>query len=319
MSANYIRPFSAAWYRNMHKQGQQLTTDNVTGFPELTAVSGIPDWSLTSSFPANAVAYKGGALFRANSAISANTPFVEGTGANEWTNVTEAATNIAAHDVTKIYNKDEPMTYNGIVYRAKADDTSGAFVAGQWDRLTNPPMRVFLAAGSPDSVVLDGFKSQEIIFESDRTIGSFEFKNGDRILFRKDVNGTIVADDFYYFPISQAEVPVPPTGSSDEVYVGTIPSNPDINIFYVFDPGFDYIQAGLNVADKITWDVTATPTAGYTIKKIEWYRASDDETLVLSAPGDFTIDGTDRTKFMLQSSGIGPEADDIFTVTFSAP
>lgn len=50
MTDNYIRPFSVAWYANMHKQGQNISEDSLTGFPELVATAGLEDHDETKAY-----------------------------------------------------------------------------------------------------------------------------------------------------------------------------------------------------------------------------------------------------------------------------
>lgn len=320
MSSDYIRPFSVLWYRNMHKQGKSLTADSVTGFPELVASSGLEDYVDGSGYPKGVLVYKGGFLFRSNTIIPAGTAFVEGSGPQQWTNVTEAVTSIPDFDPNMTYYKNEPVFYNSIIYRAKVDGITGAWARNQWERISQPPMRVFFSSTDPESVVTEGFKTQEIIFESDRTIGNYRFFDGDRILLRKDLTGGLSENDFYYFPFASADKPdVVVPEANDEIYVGSIHPDASINIFYVFDPTIDYIDVGANDVDKITWDVNTDPTAGYVIKSIKWFREDENDEVVLVKDTDFTIDPADRTRFMFQTSNIGPERGDRLTVTFGAP
>lgn len=313
-----IRPHTAAWFRNMHKQGEQLTTTSPTGFPDLVAAAGLPDHDSAQAYPKDTLVFRTGSLYRSNSVIAAGTPFVEGVGPSQWTNVSDPGSEIEIYNPVSTYNTGDPVSHIGSIWRAKIDGLTGPFIAGSWERMTAPPMRVFLAPTDSDDLVVNGAKGQEIVFESDRTISGFTFLDGDRILLRANPSGTLEEAEFYYFPLTNSERPVPPTGTTDTVYVGNIPANASINIFYVFDPTFDYIPVGTNIADKIVWDNTDAPPADQVIEKIEWLHA-DSGTVETINPADYQINPGNRQEFMLMDSDKGAEQGDRFTVTFSTP
>lgn len=310
---NRIRPYSAAWWRNQNKQGDNITVDTLTGFPEMVAASGIPDWLQASAYVKDTVVYRGASLFRSNSAIVAGTAFVEGTGANEWTNISEAPGVISQYDPLLTYAKDTPVSVGDVLYRAKTSGLTGVFNSADWDRLSVPPGRVFMSASDSDAVLLNAFQTQEIIFSEDVSVGGFDFKEGDRALIRNDLTGAITAADFHYYPFSAANPPTVPPTVTDVVRTATI--GDDVGFFYVINPEED-ITLDVNVTDKITWTAGSTPDAAATLASIAWFKMDSGTTETLEPGTGFQEDAADNKIFQILG-GEGLSEGDVLTLTYT--
>lgn len=312
MSSRQIRPFSVAWQRNMHKQGQMVKTDSVTGFPELVASSGLPDYDQAQAFIKDVLVYRDNSLFRANSDIPANTPFSEGSGVNQWTNVTAAEVDIEIYDPAKTYNTGNAIAFNGSIWRANTDNLTGPFAAGNWQQLTQPPGRVIMEAGLSDDIVLRASKAQEVIFDVDKTISGFEFKEGDRILIKRNLTGTIVEADFHYYPFT-----VNRTGNPPEVtdVIRTAIIGDDVGFFYVINPNED-ITVGVNIPDKIAWTAGTSPAANATLASISLFKMDSGVTTQLEVNVGYSVDAGDNKIFQILGAE-GLEEGDVLTLTYT--
>lgn len=94
-------------------------------------------WSLLSAYEDGEIVVRNLRIYIANSSIAANTTFVEGNGANEWTEVSGQATIVAADWTSKDYKQHELVVEGGKLYRAKAAHTAKpSFELVDWDSLS---------------------------------------------------------------------------------------------------------------------------------------------------------------------------------------
>lgn len=314
--SNEVRPYSAAWYQMQQRQAKTYGENPTsTGFPDAVASTGLKIYDQTSSYPEGVLVFRGGSLFRSNSFIPANTAFSEGPGAEQWTNVSQSKTELPIWNSSDVYNTNEPASRNGIIYRCKEDNVTGPWTKSKWEMVSQPPARVFFDSTDSNTLVTEGFKAQEIIFEVDRVIGEFQFFDGDRIILRRDLNGAMVAADFYYFPVTTSEQPQPAPDDEDIIRTLTVLPTATSVIFYPIDPGMD-VTVNQNEAGQYTWDDTTAVDPAYAVTKIRWFRDDEGTWTDLVLGDDFEVDAVNKLVFRLTGSR-GAERDDILQVTLS--
>lgn len=289
--------FSNRWWNNEREREASLAEGQV--WPELTSNPGVQDWVIGDAYTATMLVYHLGSLYRANSNIAAGTAFVTGTGANEWTNVSQGLTVIPDYNPALTYAKDQPVFHNDGIWRAKVDGLTGPFATASWQLLVQSAIqpRVFMVASSPATLFTEARAGQEIYFEEPVAVGGFNFLTGDRVVIRQNLSGTVTENDFYYYAASHTSAPDVPPAVTDIVYTGVAGDN--VNFFFVIDPETD-IEVGVDITGKITWTpATSVPATGGIIS-IEWENDGDPYRQLVEG-ADYSL--TNNNTFQILGTG----------------
>lgn len=91
-------------------------------------------WSLTSSYALGDYVEQNLKIYKSNSAIVANTPFVEGVAANEWTEISVGDTGPfkGAFNNSVNYTANDVVYYQGLMYYANTNVSAGTFNVSNW-------------------------------------------------------------------------------------------------------------------------------------------------------------------------------------------
>ncbi|AAQ17683.1 hypothetical protein Aeh1ORF026c [Aeromonas phage Aeh1] len=122
--------------------------------PEEVIVANAPTWAQSKSWKAGALAYHIGQVYRANTDIPANTPFVISTGGATWQLVTSAAeiSNVPSWTaynpgIDRAIREGEMYYYSGSLYRSRANNVGNEITStNHFEKLTGftlPPSYVY--------------------------------------------------------------------------------------------------------------------------------------------------------------------------------
>lgn len=129
-----VRRFGVLWSPNAAIPGGTPFVVGTTGetWYEVSP-SYAPVWFQALAYLKNQTILHNGQFYAANEDIPAGTAFsVSDTGAT-WRLIDATATKVFDHSETRPYLKDEVVTLNGMIYRARADMAAGAFDIAQWE------------------------------------------------------------------------------------------------------------------------------------------------------------------------------------------